>query len=187
MKVLAISGSLRAGSYNTALARAAAELAPDGIEIEVYDGLGLIPHYDEDLDQEKRRDSRSGRGAPAADRRGRRTARGHARVQRLDDRGAEERHRLGRPPGIAAAGSETRPSPSPARQQVSTARSGRSRTCAGFSESPVLASSPATFRCLARTRRSTSRGALASPLVAERLRNHLAALVHEAAPLTVAA
>ena len=52
MKVLAISGSLRAGSYNTALARAAAELAPDGIEIEVYEGLGLIPHYDEDLDQE---------------------------------------------------------------------------------------------------------------------------------------
>ena len=52
MKVLALSGSLRAGSYNTALARAASELAPDGIEIEVYDGLGLIPHYDEDLDQE---------------------------------------------------------------------------------------------------------------------------------------
>ena len=55
MKVLAISGSLRAGSYNTALARAAAELAPDGIEIEVYEGLGLIPHYDEDLDQEESR------------------------------------------------------------------------------------------------------------------------------------
>ena len=46
MKILAISGSLRAGSYNTALARAAAELAPDGVEIEVYDGLGLVPHYD---------------------------------------------------------------------------------------------------------------------------------------------
>ena len=52
MRILAISGSLRAGSYNTALARAAAELAPDGVEIEVYDGLGLVPHYDEDLDQE---------------------------------------------------------------------------------------------------------------------------------------
>jgi NAD(P)H-dependent FMN reductase len=52
VKILAISGSLRAGSYNTALARAAAELAPDGVEIEVYDGLGLVPHYDEDLDQE---------------------------------------------------------------------------------------------------------------------------------------
>jgi chromate reductase len=52
MRVLAISGSLRAGSYNTALARAAAELAPEGVEVEVYDGLGLLPHYDQDLDQE---------------------------------------------------------------------------------------------------------------------------------------
>ena len=32
MKILAISGSLRADSYNTALARAAAELAPEGVE-----------------------------------------------------------------------------------------------------------------------------------------------------------
>ena len=52
MKILALSGSLRAGSYNTALARAAAELAPAGVEIELFDGLGLIPHYDQDLDQE---------------------------------------------------------------------------------------------------------------------------------------
>ena len=51
MKVLAISGSLRADSYNTALARAAAELVPDDVEVELYDGLGLLPPYDQDLDQ----------------------------------------------------------------------------------------------------------------------------------------
>ncbi len=51
MHVLAISGSLRDASYNTALARAAAELAPDGVEIELYDGLGELPPYHQDLDE----------------------------------------------------------------------------------------------------------------------------------------
>jgi chromate reductase len=50
MRVLAISGSLRAGSYNSALARAAAAYAPEGVEVEVYDGLALIPPYDADMD-----------------------------------------------------------------------------------------------------------------------------------------
>ena len=52
MKILALSGSLRRESFNTALAYAARELAPVGVEVEVYDGLGLIPHYDQDLDHE---------------------------------------------------------------------------------------------------------------------------------------
>jgi chromate reductase len=52
MKVLAISGSLREASFNTALAQAAAELAPAGVEVELYDGLGLVPPYDEDTDGE---------------------------------------------------------------------------------------------------------------------------------------
>ena len=43
MKILAISGSLRADSYNTALARAAVERAPEGTQIELYDRLGEIP------------------------------------------------------------------------------------------------------------------------------------------------
>jgi chromate reductase, NAD(P)H dehydrogenase (quinone) len=51
MRILAASGSLREGSYNTALARVAAELARDGVEIELYQRLGRIPPYDEDLDQ----------------------------------------------------------------------------------------------------------------------------------------
>jgi chromate reductase len=48
VKILAISGSLRAASHNTALLRAAAELAPDGVEFEFYEGLGLLPAFNED-------------------------------------------------------------------------------------------------------------------------------------------
>jgi len=50
MRLLAISGSLRADSYNTRLLRIAAEEAPVGIEIELWDGLASIPPYDADLD-----------------------------------------------------------------------------------------------------------------------------------------
>jgi chromate reductase len=48
--VLGISGSLRQGSYNTLLLRAARHLAPDGMAIRAYDGLRDLPHYDQDLD-----------------------------------------------------------------------------------------------------------------------------------------
>jgi chromate reductase len=48
MKVLGISGSLRADSHNTALLRRAAEHLPEGIELEVYEGLRLVPPYDDD-------------------------------------------------------------------------------------------------------------------------------------------
>jgi chromate reductase, NAD(P)H dehydrogenase (quinone) len=50
MRVLAISGSLRADSHNTALLRAAAELAPDGVQVELHDGLDLLPAFNEDLE-----------------------------------------------------------------------------------------------------------------------------------------
>jgi chromate reductase, NAD(P)H dehydrogenase (quinone) len=50
MKVLAISGSLRAASYNTALLAAAAELAPADVEFEFYEGLEALPPYNEDRD-----------------------------------------------------------------------------------------------------------------------------------------
>jgi len=46
VKVLAVSGSLRADSYNTKLLREAAELAPAGVELELYDGLASLPPYD---------------------------------------------------------------------------------------------------------------------------------------------
>jgi chromate reductase len=48
VKILAISGSLRAASHNTSLLRAVAELAPDGVEVEFYEGLGLLPPFNED-------------------------------------------------------------------------------------------------------------------------------------------
>jgi chromate reductase, NAD(P)H dehydrogenase (quinone) len=50
MRLLAISGSLRAGSYNTALARAAADVAPKGVEVVIFDGLGELPLFDADLE-----------------------------------------------------------------------------------------------------------------------------------------
>jgi chromate reductase len=50
MRVLAISGSLRRDSHNTALLRAAAEQAPAGVELVLWDGLKAIPPYSEDDD-----------------------------------------------------------------------------------------------------------------------------------------
>ena len=50
MRILAISGSLRAGSSNTAALQAAAILAPAGAEIALYTGLGSLPHFNPDLD-----------------------------------------------------------------------------------------------------------------------------------------
>ena len=50
MNILGISGSLRRGSHNTSLLRAAAASLPSGVELEVYDGLADLPHYDADLD-----------------------------------------------------------------------------------------------------------------------------------------
>src|SRR2546430_3505590 len=50
MKVLAISGSLRSGSYNTQLLRAAEELLPREVDFVVYEGLKAVPPYDQDDD-----------------------------------------------------------------------------------------------------------------------------------------
>jgi len=52
MKIVAISGSLRAGSSNTAILRAAAKVAPAGMEFAFYEGLGGLPHFNPDLDEE---------------------------------------------------------------------------------------------------------------------------------------
>ena len=50
VRILGVSGSLRRGSHNTSLLRAAAELLPPGVELEVYEGLRDLPPYDADLD-----------------------------------------------------------------------------------------------------------------------------------------
>ena len=49
-KLLLISGSLRGGSTNSATLRTAAALAPPGIEVEIYDGMGRLPHFNPDDD-----------------------------------------------------------------------------------------------------------------------------------------
>jgi len=48
--ILAISGSLRRGSSNTAVLRAAGELAPAGVEIALYDAMASLPAFNPDLD-----------------------------------------------------------------------------------------------------------------------------------------
>lgn len=50
LDILALSGSLRAASLNTALLRAAQSLAPTGMTIEIYDGIGALPLFNPDLD-----------------------------------------------------------------------------------------------------------------------------------------
>jgi len=52
MRILAVSGSLRETSFNTSLLRAALEGAPDGVELELWEGLGDLPLYDEDLEED---------------------------------------------------------------------------------------------------------------------------------------
>ena len=181
MRILAISGSLRAGSYNTALARAAAELAPDGVEIEVYDGLGLVPHYDEDLDQE-------GIETPAT------VAELRRRIEEADAlllvtpeyNGSttgvlknaidwvSARHRGSwlRNKTVAIAGATTGEYGAIWAQQDL-------RRILGIAGARVVAGDfplPRAYEAFDES------GTLASPLVAERLRSHLAALVNEASP-----
>jgi chromate reductase len=50
MRILAVSGSLRADSHNTNLLRAAIEAAPEGVELELWEGIGDLPIYDQDLE-----------------------------------------------------------------------------------------------------------------------------------------
>ena len=49
-RVLAVSGSLRAKSINTAVLLAAQSLAPADVELTLWHGLGDLPHFNPDLD-----------------------------------------------------------------------------------------------------------------------------------------
>jgi chromate reductase len=51
IRVAGIVGSLREGSLNKGLLRAAVELAPSGMEIQIYTRLGDIPPYNDDVFQ----------------------------------------------------------------------------------------------------------------------------------------
>lgn len=50
VRVFGVAGSLRQGSYNRALLRAAIELSPPGMTITPFDRLGELPLYNPDLE-----------------------------------------------------------------------------------------------------------------------------------------
>ena len=50
INVLVLVGSLRAASVNRQLAELAVETAPDGVRLSVFDGLGELPFYNDDID-----------------------------------------------------------------------------------------------------------------------------------------
>jgi len=57
IRILAVCGSLQARSANLSLLRTAASLAPEGVDVVLFDGLGDLPLFNPDLEE---------RGAPAA-------------------------------------------------------------------------------------------------------------------------
>jgi NAD(P)H-dependent FMN reductase len=50
LRLLAISGSLRRESSNTAMLRAMAAVAPDDIAVTLFDGIGALPHFNPDIE-----------------------------------------------------------------------------------------------------------------------------------------
>jgi len=186
VRVLAISGSLRAESYNTALARAAVELAPDGVVVDLYDGLALLPPYDQDLDE-----GESETPAAAADLRERIEAADALLIVTPEYNGsipgvlknaidwASARHRGSsfKNKTVAIAGATTGQYGAIWAQQDLRKVLG---ICGARVISGELPVSVAQVKF-------DARGTLTDPLVAERLRAHLAALVGETTPLRVAA
>ena len=53
LTLLALSGSLRKKSYNTALNQALQQLAPDHVEIKIFDGMANIPLFNPDLEDKE--------------------------------------------------------------------------------------------------------------------------------------
>jgi chromate reductase len=51
IRILAVSGSLRAVSSNGAVVEAMRSLAPDGVRLEVFRGLDALPHFNPDLER----------------------------------------------------------------------------------------------------------------------------------------
>ena len=54
MKLLAISGSLRTASHNTAVLAAAKRLAPADVAVDLFDGIGELPFFNSDLETPER-------------------------------------------------------------------------------------------------------------------------------------
>ena len=55
VRILAVSGSLRARSTNSAVLHTARAIAPAGVAVVVYDGVGALPHFDPDADTDDAR------------------------------------------------------------------------------------------------------------------------------------
>ena len=49
MRIFAISGSLQAASSNTRFLHAARDLAPAGVDVDVFESVGALPHFNPDL------------------------------------------------------------------------------------------------------------------------------------------
>jgi NAD(P)H-dependent FMN reductase len=52
VKVLALVGSLRAASINRQIAELAADVAPDGVSVTIFDQLSELPFYNDDIDNQ---------------------------------------------------------------------------------------------------------------------------------------
>lgn len=52
LEILMICGSVRVGSVNEATLRTAMALVPDGVSAALYDGMGALPHFNPDHDQD---------------------------------------------------------------------------------------------------------------------------------------
>jgi chromate reductase len=186
MRILAISGSLREGSYNTALARAAIGLAPSGVEVELVDGLELIPPYHQDLDE-------SGMDAPEAVRALR------EQIEAADALFFATPEYNGSIPGVlknAIDWASARHRGSSFRNKTSAIAGASTgafgaiwaqqdlRRVLGIAGARVIDGEVAIAQA---QKVFDADGRLQDPILIERLRNHLEALVREAAPMPVAA
>ena len=66
-KVLVLLGSLRAASINRQLAELAVETAPEGVSLQLFDRLGELPFYNEDVDNDEVAEAVAALRAVAAD------------------------------------------------------------------------------------------------------------------------
>jgi chromate reductase len=186
MRILAISGSLREGSFNSALVRASAELAPPGVEIVSLVGLDLVPPYHQDMDEE-------GTAPPEAVRLLR------EQIEHADALFFATPEYNGSVPGVLKNAIDW----ASARHRGSSFRN-KTAAIAGASTGAfggiwaqqdlrrVLGIAGARVvdgeLAIAHAHNAFGEdGRLRDPLVTERLRKHLEALVHEAVPVPVAA
>lgn len=187
MRILALSGSLREQSYNAALAREAADQAPVGVDVDLYERLGDLPLYDADLDGE-------GEDAPApvSDLRRRIEAADALFVVTPEYNGSlpgvlkNAIDWASRPPGGGAAlwGKTVAIAGATTGQYGAIWAQQDLRRILGIAGARVIDGELPVARA---QHVFDEAGRLHDPLLAERLRAHLESLVHETAAVAVAA